>query len=188
VLRIAFDRNIVKLANNNKVISSAHQYDRAHATCMTPVINKLLTVQLLIQKRTEVIVFDNDAKGCYDRIISGVALASLRRLGYLKESVKMVGLLWAQMEHHVCTGVGVSYKTYGSTIDKLLYGIGQGSCASPILWALINQLLLAALGKKFTCIRLVAIDGVEEHIRPGGSFVDDTTTGTTCPMHLVTVK
>jgi hypothetical protein len=91
----------------------------------------------------------------------------------------MLGLLWAQMEHHVCTGFGVSDKIYGSTTEKLLYGIGQGSCASPILWALINQLLLAALGEKFTCIRLVAIDGEEEFIRPGDSFVDDTRTGTT---------
>jgi hypothetical protein len=178
VLRIAFVRNIAKLAKNHKGIISDHQYGRAHATCMTPVLKKLLTVQLLIQKRTEGIVFDNDDKGCYDRIISGVALASLRRLGYSKESVKMLGLMWAQMEHHVCTGFGVSDKTYGLTIDKLRYGKGQGSCASPILWVLINQLLLAALGEKFTCIRLVAIDGVEEHIRPGDSFVDDTTTGT----------
>jgi hypothetical protein len=83
------------------------------------------------------------------------------------------------MEHNVCTGFGLSDKTYGSTTEKLLYGICQGSCASPILWALINQLLLAALSKKFTCIRLLAIDGVEEHIRPGNSFVDNTMTGTT---------
>jgi hypothetical protein len=166
VLCIAFARNIAKLAKNNKGIISDHQYGNAHATWMTPVLNKLLTVQLLIQKRTEGIVFDNDAKGCYDRIISGVALASLWRLGYSKESVKMLGLLWAQMEHHVCIGFGVSDKTYGSTTEKLMYGIGQGSCASPILWALINQLLLAALGEKFTCIRLVVIDGEEEHIRP----------------------
>jgi hypothetical protein len=62
---------------------------------------------------------------------------------------------------------------------KLLYGIGQGSCASPVLWALINQLLLAALGGKFTCIRLVAIDGEERHIRSGDYFVDDTMTGST---------
>jgi hypothetical protein len=91
----------------------------------------------------------------------------------------MLGLLWAQMEHHVCTSFEVSDKTYGSTTKKLLYGKGKGSCASPILWALINQLLLAALGEKFTCIRLMAIDGEEEHIRPIDSFVDDTTTGTT---------
>jgi hypothetical protein len=62
---------------------------------------------------------------------------------------------------------------------KLLYGIGQGTCASPILWALINQLLLAALGERFTCILLVAIGGEEEHIGPGDSFVYDTTTVTT---------
>jgi hypothetical protein len=157
VLRIAFARNIATLAKNNKGIVSDHQYGRTHATCMTPVINKLLTVQLLIQKRTEGIVFDNDSKGCYDRFISGVVLDSLLRLGYSKESVKMLGMMWAQMEHHV-------EKTYGSTINKLLYGIGQGICASPILWALINQILIAALGEKFTGIHLVAIYGIEEHI------------------------
>jgi hypothetical protein len=124
VLRIDFASNIAKLAKNNKVIISDHQYGRYHATWMTPVLDKLLTFLLLIKKRTEGIVFDNYAKGCYDRIISGVALASLRRLGYSKESVKMLGLIWAQMEHHVCTGLRVSDKTYGSTIKKVLYAIG----------------------------------------------------------------
>jgi hypothetical protein len=81
VLRIAFARNIAKLAKNNKGIISDHQYVRAHDTCLTPVFNKLVTVEILIQKRTEGIIFDNDVKGCHDRIISGVALASLRRLG-----------------------------------------------------------------------------------------------------------
>jgi hypothetical protein len=35
------------------------------------------------------------------------------------------------------------------------------------------------LGEKFDCIRLIAVDGVEEHVRPGDAFVDDTTTGLT---------
>jgi hypothetical protein len=73
----------------------------------------------------------------------------------------------------------VSETTYGSTIDKLLYGTGQGNCTSPILWALLNQLILTALEDKFNCIRIVAVYGVEEHIQPGSSFVDDTTYGAT---------
>jgi hypothetical protein len=73
----------------------------------------------------------------------------------------------------------VSDKTYSSTIEKLLYGIGKWGLSSPILWALPNQLLLTALGEKFYCIRLVAIYGEEEHVRPGDSFVDDTKTGMT---------
>jgi hypothetical protein len=50
----------------------------------------------------------------------------------------MLGLLWAQLEHHVATEFGVSDASYKSTTDKLLYGIGQGSCSSPIVWALLN--------------------------------------------------
>jgi hypothetical protein len=138
VLRIAFARNISRLAKEHSVIISEHQYGRDNNTCLTPVLNKLLTVQILIQKRTEGIVFENDTKGCYDRIISGISLACLKRIGYLQKSVRMLGLLWSQLEHHVCTENGVSDATYSSSLDKLLYGIGQGSCASPILWAILN--------------------------------------------------
>jgi hypothetical protein len=53
VLCIAFARNIAKMAENNKGIISEHQYNSAHDTCMTPLLNKLLTVQLLIQKKRE---------------------------------------------------------------------------------------------------------------------------------------
>jgi hypothetical protein len=174
VIMIAFARNITSLAKEHEGIISKHQYGRGHKTCMTPVSNKLLTIQLIIQKKVEGIVFDNDAKGCYDRIISGIAVYCLKRIGYSKNSVHMIGLLWAQLENHIATGYGVSGKTYSSTLEKLLHGIRQGVCASPILWALLNQLILTALGEKFYCIILVAVDGEEEHVRPGDSFVDDT--------------
>jgi hypothetical protein len=177
VLRMAFTRNITRLTKDHEGIISEHQYGRAQKTCMTPVLNKLLTIQILIQKKVEGIVFDNYSKGRYERIISGIALACLKWIGYSSNFVRMLGLLWSQLEHHIATGYGVSYKTYLSTLDKLLYGIGQGGCASPILWALLNQLLLTALGNKFDCIRLIEVDGVEEHVRPGDAFVENTTTG-----------
>jgi hypothetical protein len=183
VLRSAFVRNISKLSQETPGIISEHQYGRSHQTCLTPVLNKLLTVQLLIQKKTNGIVFDSDAKGCYDRIVSGIALATLRRIGYSKNSVWLLGLLWAQLEHHVATGFGVSDTSYKSTMDKLLYGIGQGSCSSPIVWALLNQLLLTALGEEFDCISLVSVDGTTTDTRLGDSFVDDTTTGATDDKH-----
>jgi hypothetical protein len=95
----------------------------------------------------------------------------------------MLGLLWAQLEHHVATGFGVSDASYKITTDKLLYGICQGICSSPIVWALLNQLLLTALGEEFHCISLVSNDGRTTDTRPGDSFVDDTTTGATDDNH-----
>jgi hypothetical protein len=127
VLRSAFSQNISKLAQETPGIISEHQYGRSHQTCLTPVLNKLLMVQLVIQKKTNGIIFDTGAKRCYDRIVSGIASAALRRIVYSKNSVQMLGLLWAQLEHHMATGFGVSDASYKSTTDKLLYGIGQGS-------------------------------------------------------------
>jgi hypothetical protein len=183
VLRSAFARNIIKLAQETPGIISKHQCGRSHQTCLTPVLNKLLTVHHLIQKKTNGIVFDNDAKGCYDRIVSGIALSTLRRIGYFKNSVRMLGLLWAQLEHHVATGSGVSDASYKSTTDKLLYGIDQGSCSSSIVWALLNQLLLTALGKEFDCTSLVSVNGITMDTSPGDSFVDDTTSCATDDNH-----
>jgi hypothetical protein len=126
VLRIAFAKNITRLAKDHEGIISEHQYGRAHKTCMTPVINKLLTIQILTQKKLEGIVLDNYSKGYYNMIISGIVLTCLKRIRYSSNSVRMLGLLWAQLEHHIPTGYGVSEKTYSSTLEKLLYGIGQG--------------------------------------------------------------
>jgi hypothetical protein len=95
----------------------------------------------------------------------------------------MLGLLWAQLEHHVATGFGVSDASYKSTRDKLLYGIGQGSCSSSSVCALLNQLLLTALGKEFDCISLVSVEDITTDTLPGDSFVDDTTTGPTDNNH-----
>jgi hypothetical protein len=64
LLRVAFARNITKLAKQHDGIISEHQYGRAHKTCLILGLNKLLMVQFLIQKRTAGIVFDNDDKGC----------------------------------------------------------------------------------------------------------------------------
>jgi hypothetical protein len=150
---------------------------------MTPVLNKSMTVQLIIQKKVSGIVFGNDAKGCYDRLISGIALACICRIGYSKNSVRLLGSLWAQLEHHFCTGLGVSDKSYSSTLEKLIYGIGQGSCSSPIMWELLNQRLLAALRKEFDCIQLVSIYGTSDTTRPADSFADDTTIGATADRY-----
>jgi hypothetical protein len=179
VLCSAFAMNISKLVQDGDGIISDHQYGSSHRTCILPILNKLLTIQILVQKRTNGIVLDNDAKGCYDRIISWIALLSIRLLRYSKNLVKMLGKLCEQLEHHIGSGFGVSDISYSSTLDKLLYGIGQGSCSSPILWALLNQLIMTALEEKYECITLVSVDKSTISTRPGDSFVDDTTTSTT---------
>jgi hypothetical protein len=101
VLRAVFARNITKMAHNHEGVLSEHQYGRSHHTCISPILNKFLTIQILIQKRANGIIFDNDTKGCYDRIMRGISLIMARRLGYSKNSVQMLGKIWEQLEHYI---------------------------------------------------------------------------------------
>jgi hypothetical protein len=64
-------------------------------------------------------------------------------------------------------------------VEKLRYGVGKGSCSSPMLWALLNQLILTALEDKYNFITLVSVDTSITVKRSGGYFVDDTTMGAT---------
>jgi hypothetical protein len=63
VICIPFARNMSRLAKEHSGIISKHQYGQANKTCLTPVQHKLLTVQLLIHKKTDGIVFQNDENG-----------------------------------------------------------------------------------------------------------------------------
>jgi hypothetical protein len=70
-------------------------------------------------------------------------------------------------------------KTRFESTSHIWFLSRENRCASPILWALINQIIMAALDDKLDCIRLVASDGVEDHIWPSDSFVDNTKWGAT---------
>jgi hypothetical protein len=129
------------------------------------------------------IIFDNDAKGLYDHIVSGIALVALRCISYSNNSMHMLGLMWAQLEHHAATGFGVSETSYNSIIDNLLYGSGHGSCFFPIIRSLLNQILMTALGEEFDCILPVSFDGKITGTHPCDSFVDDMNIGATDDNH-----
>jgi hypothetical protein len=50
VLWAAFARNVTKFSQNHKGVIIDHQYGRSHRTCISPILNTLLTIQILIQK------------------------------------------------------------------------------------------------------------------------------------------
>jgi hypothetical protein len=145
VLRSAFARNISKLAQETPGIIIEHQYGRSHQTCLTPVMKKLLTVHLQIKNKTNGIIFDNDAKGC-NRSSNTMTNRLFQKLR--ADSRPPVGPIGTSCANRI----QVSFTSYKSTMDKLLYGIGQRSCSSPIAWALLNHLLLTALHEEFDCI------------------------------------
>jgi hypothetical protein len=79
-------------------------------------------------------MFDNDATRCFDHTIVSLAMIAALQLGMPRSAARMHSLVLLHMKYFVKTAHGISNEFYRSQQDFLLYGIGQGSGASPSVW------------------------------------------------------
>jgi hypothetical protein len=79
-------------------------------------------------------MFDNDATGCFDRIIIALAMIAAMQLGMPKLVARMHSLVLLHMKYFIKTAHGISEEFSRVLQDYLLYGTGQGSGAPPLVW------------------------------------------------------
>jgi hypothetical protein len=90
-------------------------------------------------------MFDNDATGCFDRIMVSLAMIAALRLGMPCPEARMHSLVLLHMKYFIKMSHGISDSFYRVLRDYLLYGTGQGSGASPSVWLSLVVILLTAL-------------------------------------------
>jgi hypothetical protein len=88
---------------------------------------------------------DNDATGCYDRIVTSLGMIACRRLGMHEHAIKCQADTLKLMKYSVRHAYGTSSHHYTSTDTAPLFGTGQGSGASPAIWLGLVVILLNAL-------------------------------------------
>ena len=125
---------------------------------------------------------DNDATGCYDRIIVSLGMIACQRLGMPSSAIRTQAESLRLMRYAIKHAYGVSEDEYQGTIFEPLFGTGQGSGSSPAIWLGLVVILLNA----FDCMAAEEkITGFEFedpwneiaaawHV---GAFVDDTNQG-----------
>ena len=120
------------------------------------------------------IIFNNNAKACFDRIIPSIGLMAIERLGMPPTaSVCMLATIQG-MKFFICTAHGVSPGFFTSTLSALILGVLQGSGAAPCIWLSISCVLLHALSSHTTGFQATCPCYSKISKRPGEAFVDDT--------------
>jgi hypothetical protein len=104
--------------------------------CHSAVLKKVLSHDHVRLTKTTASFIENDAVGCYDRLVNNLVLMLLVKLGLPTSVASCLGTLWDEVVHHVKTIYGTSTATYGSTSEQPLYGPGQGSTCGPVFWLL----------------------------------------------------
>lgn len=82
-----------------------------------------------------------DATACYDRIIPNLAMLVSRRFGVPKEVTQSNAITLQQAKYHVRTELGLSESYYSHSPEWPIYGTGQGSGNSPMIWCFLSSLL-----------------------------------------------
>jgi hypothetical protein len=118
---------------------------------------------------------ENNAVGCYDRLVNNLVLMIMAKLGLPKSVIQCIG----ELVHLVKTIYGISSVSYGNTREKLLYGPGQGSTCDPLFWLLCYWVIVSSLDPTITAATFIsACQSIIVEIT-GVSFVDDTSLSVT---------
>jgi hypothetical protein len=151
---------------------------RPSKLCQSAVLNKVLTFEIHRYRKQTLAYIENDALGCYDRIVNPLALLFLRILGLAPTFIASLATTWETTYHRIKTIYGISNHQYTNSSQYLLYGPGQGSTIGPFLWLLCFILIFSSLSPNAPKITIISADKRTKVDFIGEAFVDDTGLGT----------
>jgi hypothetical protein len=132
------EANVIRLCKAD-VLHRGQSGGRPGCDALTPVFMEELKNEISHASRKSLINFDNDAASCYDRII--LALVSLiGRIHGIHHNVVFVNAsTLKEAKYKLKTLRGVSDKFYQNCTAYPIYGTGQGSANSPVIWLIVSS-------------------------------------------------
>ena len=124
--------------------------DRPGCRVHSALLLKTLSYDYIRYTRLNAIIFNNDAKACFDRIIPSIGLMATERLGKPPTASSCMLATIQGMKFFVCTAHGVSPGFLTSTLSALILGVHQGSGAASCIWLSISCFLLHTLSTHTT--------------------------------------
>jgi len=176
--RLLFGRPLQHALEEREYLPDIQHGSRASRRCHSAVLNKVLTYEIHRYSKKPLAYIENDAKGCYDRIINPLVLLFLQILGLTPLTVASLATTWEQTSHRIKTLYGISKFGYANTPECLLFGPGQGSTIGPFLWLLCFLLIFSSLTSSSPKIVIHSVNSSLPITFFGEAFVDDTGLGT----------
>ena len=172
-LRIIFGQQLIHRAEDRGTIPLTQWGSQPNRSSTDAILLKQLSYDGLSLCRKSAIIFNNDCKAAFDRMIPSVGGIALHCLGASPSSVSTLLQTLQQMKYKVKTSLGLSEESFSNEDDWVL-GTLQGSGASLCLWLAITCVLLGALQKRSPGITFSNPQGTLTCNRIGEAYVDNT--------------
>jgi ribonuclease HI len=144
---------------------------------MTPVFLEELQWETTRASRRSLLRMDFDASSCYDRIIPCIASLAARSFGQHQALCFIHASFLQNAQYYLKTKLGLSDDAYSHCKLHPIYGTGQGSANSPVIWALISSKLFDAQAATAFGATFLSPDRSHQLQIFMIGFVDDTNAG-----------
>lgn len=140
--RILVARPMSHHMEDHKMLPDMQYGSRLGRECLSPVLNKVLTHDIIHQTKMCGAFLENNATGWYDRLVSTLVFLEWRRIGIPLPVILSLKFSWESVTHHIKTAYGFPAQTYNSTSEMPLFGPGQGSTTGPDIWGIIFNIIV----------------------------------------------
>jgi hypothetical protein len=143
--RILIGWKLMHHLEDNHLISDMQFGSCPGKRCQSAVLTKVLSHDITRLTRHPAAYMENDAIGCYDRLVNNLLLLLLLKPCLSPTLATCLGQLWDNTTHFIKTIYGTSEVTYGSTSTTPLFGPEQGSTCGPLFWLLCFMLIIDSM-------------------------------------------
>ena len=117
---------MMKLADDLGLITDQQYGARNRRQCQSAYINKICYYDISRQKVMASTFLDDDAKACYDRIVTGLSEVEVRKWGVSRKAAKFTTKFLHNQEFFLRTAHGTTDQSYKYTPTSRIQGSGQG--------------------------------------------------------------
>ena len=135
-------RQLIHHMNDNQLFNDGVYSNRPGFSAQDPVFLEEMQHEYCRLTRYSHIKTDVDADSCYDRIVPSFGSLNLKKYGIHPNVCLVQGRTLQEMRYNLQTGFGISLEHYTNSSSTPIYGTGQGSAASPIIWVVILNTLI----------------------------------------------
>jgi Reverse transcriptase (RNA-dependent DNA polymerase) len=111
---------------------------RKGKTSLDSVAIKLMQQEITRMAHNPYIQIHYDAQACYNRIIPETALTVSSKYGVHNNILKIFKTTLQDSKYYIKLGTTETSKYYNSSPSQQLFGTGQGSGCSPLIWLMIS--------------------------------------------------
>ena len=144
-------RAAMTVAEDAKWLNPGQYGSRPSRGAHDPVFIEELQMEISRLTRKSILQINYDATSCYDRIIPNLAALVSRKFGVPQPVTQTNTTTLERAKYQLKTDLGLSEQTYSHQANEWpIYGTGQGSANSPMIWCFLSSVLFDAYEENAT--------------------------------------